>query len=133
MQATIRESLVTLVNDAYVAAYPSIPIVYDNQPFDRNSPPMLWVEFEIKFAGGKQAGMSASPRTRISGWVYVTVWAKDGLGTKTSLSILDWFSQQTGYARPLGVTLEAPQPEFVSSPPGWHCEQLKLHFYSAPT
>lgn len=131
-QANIRASVIGAVNAAYVAAYPLVPIVYDNAAFDRNSPPAMWVEFEIKFAGGDQVGMSLIPRTRVHGFVYVSVWAREGTGSKASLQMLDWFAGQVGYASVGGVFLQAPEPVSGKGPPGWYLEQSKFYFYTAP-
>lgn len=132
MQAQIREGLITLVSAPFAAAYPAVSLVVDNAPFDRNHPPPLWVEYEIKWAGGEQIGMAQSPKTRIHGWLYVTVWAREGTGSKKSLSIVDWFNSQLKYGYISGVNLQAPQPESVTAPTGWYLEQIKLYFYSDP-
>lgn len=132
MQVQIRESLITLVKAPFNTAYPGVPLVTDNMPFDRNKPPPQWVEFEIKWAGGSQVGMAARPKTRLHGWLYVTVWVKENTGSKTALTAVDWFNTQLGYAEVPGVHLQAPQPESVVPPKGWYAEQLKLYFYSDP-
>lgn len=132
MQAQIREALITLVNAPFAAAYPDIPLVVDNQAFDRNSPPSMWVEYEIKWAGGQQVGMSADPKTRTHGWLYVTVWAREGTGSKASLSVIDWFNSRLKYAAIAGAQLQAPQPESVTPRIGWYIEQLKLYFFTDP-
>lgn len=133
MQAAIREALVGAVNADYVLAFPGVPIVYDNAAFDRNSPPPLWVEYEIMFAGGDQVGMSFVPRTRVHGFVYVTVWSRAGAGSKVNLSMLDWFSTQLAYRSFSGVQLQAAEPVGGGQPAGWFSEQIKLYFYTAPT
>lgn len=133
MQAAIRESLVGLVAGAFEAAYPNVPIEYPNKDaVDRNSPPPLWVEFEIKWADGEQVGMAANPKTRFHGFLYVTVWARRGDGTKVSAEVIDWFINQLKYASPTGVCMQAPEPSTPTPPNGWYLEQLKLYFYSAP-
>ena len=131
-QETIRDTLNGLVNVDYPLMYPDTAIVYDNQAFDRNSPPSLWVEYEIKFAGGSQIGMAAKPKTRIHGFVYVTVWAKEGAGTKTSARMIDWFTNKLQYASSNGVLLQAAEPVPDKGPVGWYTEQIKLYFYANP-
>jgi hypothetical protein len=132
MQALIRESLIGLVRNDYIAAYPTIPIVFDNAPFDRNNPPAQWVEYEIKFSGGSQIALAALPKTRIHGFLYVTVWVREGTGSKTALTMLDWFAARLQYRAANRVQLQAAEPVPDSSPSGWYCEQLKLYFYSDP-
>lgn len=133
MQAAIRESLVGLVAGAYEAAYPAVPIEYPNKiAIDRNAPPAMFVEYEIKFMDGAQVGMAAAPKTRVHGFLYVTVWARAGAGTKDQALMIDWFMARLGYARPAGVQLQAPQPETPTAPTGWYLEQLKVYFFSNP-
>lgn len=133
MQALIRESLIGLVRDNFLVAYPTVPIVFDNAPFDRNSPPAQWVEYEIKFSGGGQIAVAALPKTRIHGFLYVTVWVREGSGSKRALTMLDWFAQNLQYKSANRVHLQAAEPVSDSSPAGWYCEQLKLYFYADPT
>lgn len=133
MQAAIRESLVGLVAGDFEAAYPNVPIEYPNKDaVDRNNPPSMCVEYEIKWMDGVQIGMASAPKTRLHGFVYVTVWARRGDGTKASSEVIDWFSSRLKYASPTGVCLQAPEPSTPTPPIGWHLEQLKLYFYSAP-
>jgi hypothetical protein len=133
MQAAIREALISAVNADYVAAYPTVPIVYDNAPFDRNKPPPLWVEFEVKFVDGNQIGMAWAPKTRTHGFVYVTIYAKEGTGSKAALLMLDWFSTKLGYHSVGGVNLQAPSPVGDGSPKGWYTEQMKLYWWHDPS
>lgn len=134
MQAAIREALIGAVNTDYVLVYPGVPIVYDNAAFDRNNPPPMFAEFEIKFAGADQVGMSVQPRTRVHGFVYVTVWSRAGTGSKANLAMLDWFSAQLAYRTVSGIQLQASEPVGAMVPPaGWFMEQIKLYFYTSPT
>jgi len=131
-QETIRDTLNGLVSVDFPLAYPDIPIVYDNQPFDRNNPPERWVEYEIKFNGANQIGMAMNPKSRIHGFVYVTVWSKEGAGSKTSARLADWFTQKLQYASSNGVLLQAAEPVPDKPPVGWYIDQLKLYFYANP-
>lgn len=133
-QVGIRNDLVNSIEGAYEVAYPGVPIAYPNAPFDRNNPKPLWCEFEIKFNGGDQIGISSSPHTRLHGFVYFSVWARSGAGLTESLSILDWVSTRLGYLSLPGLQVQAPQPESVAAPPpGWSIEQVKFYFFSSPT
>lgn len=132
MQAAIREALISAVNADFAAAYPTIPIVYDNAPFDRNNPPATWVEYEVRFEDGAQVGLAQAPLTRLHGFVYVTVWAKEGAGSKQSLALLDWFSSQLKYKSVGGVNLQAPSPGGDGSPKGWYTCMLKFYWHSDP-
>ncbi len=132
--ADIRESLISAVNADFVAAYPNVPIVYDNAPFDRNKLPDAWVEYEIKFSGSEQIGASISPKTRIHGFVYATAWVREGTGSKRALSMIDWFAVRLGYLVVDGIQLQAAEPVGNTGvPKGWYMECLKLYFFSRPT
>lgn len=131
-QEAVRDALVEAVRVPYLAAYPNVPIVFPNAPFDRNSPPPIWVEYEIKFNGAGQVGMSQVPRTRVHGFLYVTVWAREGTGVRESLRMLDWFSEHLAYRSFDPVLLQAAEPVSDSPPVGWNIEQLKLYFYTKP-
>lgn len=128
----VREALIALVNADYVAAYPLIPIVYDNKSFDRNNAPVQWVEYEVKFAGADQVGMSVDPKTRTHGFLYVTVWTKEGEGWRTTGDLLGWFSDKLKYRSTNGVNLQAAELVSDKPPAGWFCEQIKLYFYTGP-
>lgn len=133
MQVSIRDSLISAVNADFKVAYPTIPIVYDNAAFDRNSPPDSWVDYEIDFHGGDQIGMEQNPRTRVSGFVYVTVWARAGAGSRAPLAILDWFAAKLGYTAQGEARLQAPEPSGNKAPKGWFAATLKIYFYADPT
>lgn len=131
MQVAIREALIGAVNADYLLAFPGVPIVYDNMAFDRNTPPPMWVEYEVKFAGADQIGMSFVPKTRTHGFVYVTVWAREGAGSKANLTMLDWFTGKLAYKTFSGVNLQASEPVGGGQPQGWFMEQIKLYFHTS--
>lgn len=128
----IRSALVSFVDAPYKAQYTSIPIVYDNQEFDWNNPPAQFVTFEIDFQSSNQVGMSADPRTRIKGFVYVCVYVRSGTGSKNALTMIDWFANLLKYARIGNVLLHEPEPEPSRAPKGWFTSHLKLYFVSDP-
>lgn len=134
MQVSIRDALVQAIHADFIAAYPSIPIVYDNAAFDRNSPPPTWVEYEVAFLGGDPIGMAQNPRTRLAGFVYVTVWTRAGTGSRASLAIGDWFATKLAYKSFSGVMVQAAEPGDEGAPPsGWFTRLVKFYFYADPT
>lgn len=132
MQYDVRAALIGAIDASFASAYPGKKIVYDNTAFDRNNAPDVWVEFEVKFGGGHQIGMSATPKTRVWGFLYVTVWTKDGAGWKQGDVIADWFATQLKYGSFGGVNLQAPEPVDEKGPTGWHLSAIKLYFYTGP-
>ena len=130
MRTTIRQEVVNFVNADFVSAFPAVPIHYDNQPFETNSPQDLFVTLEIRPYAGFQISMSATPKTRIKGFIYVTCYSKTGSGTVPSLQILDWMETKLGYKN-LGITqIEAPSPVEGEILKGWHTEGVKFAFYA---
>ena len=133
MLNTIRQEITALVATPFAAAYPGIPLVTDNAPFDWNAPPPFFVTLEVKFYSGNQISMSANPKTRYKGYVYVTTYAKEGTGSATSLNALSWFATNLGYKRTTSVQIEAPEPSGMGSPKGWFTEESKFYFYADET
>ena len=133
MLTTIQTEVVTRVNSAYVAAYPTVPIVYDNGPFDWNNPPALFVTLEVVFYAGQQINLGIGPKTRHTGFVYVTVYAKEGTGALASRGILDWMAARLGYATLTHVQIEAPQPVGGSNVKGFATQEMKFAFYADET
>lgn len=133
MQTDVRDAIVTAVSGPFEAAFPGVAIVYNNGPFDWNNPPAEFVEFEVEFYAGKQIGMSSTPKTRLSGYVYVSARKRDGTGHRTALQTLDWFSATLGYAILGRIQFQAPDPDGTATPPGWYIERLKIAFFADPT
>lgn len=132
MQTAIRDALVAFIDPLFKAAYPTIPVVYDNGPFDWNSPPQTFVEVETKFYAGEQVNMSANPKRRLMGYVYVCVRTRRGIGTREATQIIDWFSETLKFARVGTVTLEAPEPDEPAETQAWYLQDLKVAFKSDP-
>jgi hypothetical protein len=130
LYSNIISSITGLIFPSVSAAFPSIPIVINNGPFDRDNAPPLWVEVEIDFMNAGQIGPSAIPKTRQRGYVYVCVYARDGTGINASANLLGWFASQLGYARINGVQLQAPEVSSEAPARGWHMLPLKVQFYA---
>lgn len=136
MIVAIRDALVALVYADFIAAYPTVPIVTDNAPFDWNAPPERFVEFEVRHYAGAQIGLSASPRTRLRGFVYVSVNCRAGMGSKPALELLDWFIAALEYkivaASGVRISLQEADPTGVEVLKGWYSERLRVSFHADP-
>ena len=84
----------------------------------------------MKFSGGNQIGVSFAPKTRVHGFVYVSVWCREGTGSKKALAMCDWFSDALAYKSQGGVQLQAAEPVGGNSPVGWYVEGIKLYWYA---
>jgi|SRR6185312_7184592 len=131
-QTSAREALVALVGAPFAAAYPGVPLVHDNSPFDWNNPPPLFVRFEVQFYGGDQVGASFTPRSRLRGVVYATAYAREGAGTREPKALLDWFAQRLRFARAAPVNLQAERPAGSAEVRGYYTEQIGIPFYTDP-
>ena len=129
MKEAAQKEIVTWFDAAYRAQYPTVPIVYENQPFDWNNLPDTFIEFEVRFDSGQQINLG-SPKTRHGGYIYVTVWTKEGKGTIASKKMLDWTDDRLGYKTLATVQIEAPEPDEGSPNKGWHLEGSKFRFYA---
>jgi hypothetical protein len=129
MKEAIQKEIVTWFDAAYRAQYPTVPLVYENQPFDWNNLPDTFVEFEVRFYSGDQINLGA-PKTRHGGYIYVTVWTKAGTGTLATKRIIDWVDDRLGYKSLATVQIEAPEPDEDAPNKGWHLEGTKFRFYA---
>jgi hypothetical protein len=128
----IATAIKTRVYADFVAAYPNVPIVFDNDPFDWNAPPVQFVQFEVEFEDGAQIGISPAPKTRKRGCAYVTVLTREGAGNLTALDITDWFADKLGYYQTIRLHLQAPQPQVARAPTGWRHDALRVGWYADP-
>lgn len=131
-QLEVRDAIVGAVDTPFRAAFPNVPVIYDNGPFNYNNPPDEYVECEVVFYAGQQVGMSSTPQTRLRGYAYISVHRRAGLGVRASLGVLDWFSASLGYANLGRLQMQAPDPDGNATPPGWHVEKLKIGFTANP-
>lgn len=128
----IRDAIVARVLDGYPAAFPDVPLITENAPFDYNNPPETFTELDIEFHDGKQLNVAVDPKTRYHGCVYLTVTTREGKGTRGTLAILDWAAGHLGYYRTLRLNLQAPEPHETRPPKGWYSKALKVDFYADP-
>lgn len=131
MYETIRAALKQAVVDSgFAAAFPGVPVVYDNDPFDWGNPPERFVNVVIEFQGGAQIGMSSSPKTRVHGHAYICVYTREGLGAKVSAQIQKHFHDTFKY-RTIGAShLQEPEPMGSDRRRGFYIEDLKVSFYA---
>lgn len=122
----------TYLQPLFQAAYPSIPIVFDNSPFDWNKTPDLFVEVELEFFGGSQVGISSNPKRRVSGYLYFTVYARAGTGTRESLRMVDWFNDAMKFSTIGGCQWEVPEPDPSEPSRGYYLTPTKVSFRSNP-
>lgn len=132
MFETIRQAITTAIKVPYETAFPSYPLVFQNGPFDWNSPPPIYTEVEIEFLGGQQIGAAAAPKTRTYGFVYVTVTMRDQTGTAVCNQVLDWIAPVLEYKKFGPAQMQAAEPDGSATMKGWYQKHLKVSFYADP-
>ncbi len=137
MLTEIRDALVAAVESPFAAAFPLMPMVVDNGPFDWNNPPALFVEYQVEFNWGKRMTLGGPLKTRIMGFVYATVRAGKGTGDRKALQVQDWFCAKLGEASLVApgyrIILQAPRPEPLPDWNGWGSRGVKFSFTADPT
>jgi hypothetical protein len=125
----IRDALVGMIHPAFTTQFPDLPIVWDNQPFDRNAQPERFVEVSVEFLDAAQVALGLNPKTRVNGTVCVTYVCRSGLGAREALAVLDWFSTFLKY-RVLGsLQLREPRVNPGDAIPGWYTPTLHVPFH----
>jgi hypothetical protein len=137
MLETIREALVQAVHADFAAAFPGVPLVHDNAPFNWAEPPDRFVSYEVEFTAGRQIAVAGDPKTRYHGFVYITAYLRDGLGTKWCSQVLKWFDKPNLAYRVLSATgtsinLEALDTTGSSKAKGFRCEHAKVSWRANP-
>lgn len=132
MQAQIREDIITAVKAPFEAAFPGIALVFDNAPFDWNSPPDRYICVEVEMHHGRTIGMRAEPKTRLSGFVYVEAHSRAGLGSKWGLQVHDWITDTLQYKRKGLAQIQHAEPDGSTPAKGFYIQSLKLYFYADP-
>lgn len=127
----VQDSLITNVEAAVKLQFPTIPVYYDNQPFDANNPPPVYIDVEVEFYASEPTGVGAQ-KSRHRGFLYVSVVMKEGTGSRTARQVHDWFIQRLAYQNIDPVQFEEPLPNGSTTSRGWKAYELKIPFFSRP-
>lgn len=132
MRETIRQAVTTAIQGPYDSAFPNAPVVFQNAPFDWNNPPALFTEMEIEYLGGRQIGAAAEPKTRLYGYVYASVKARDGTGSAQCNLILNWIASALEYKKLGPAQFQASEDDGSTTSKGWYQKHIKVSFYADP-
>jgi len=131
MYDTLQPLVISAVDAAYRAAFPNVPIVYGNDPFDWNNAPETFVTLEVIVNGGRPIGSNADPKTRYPGYVYVCAQTRAGAGSGLNRQIITWFITALKYRAIGAMRLQEPEPDTDGdAPAGWYSDDLKVSFYA---
>ena len=136
MRTPIRNAVIGFITANCLPAISGIPVVFDDDPFDWSFPPNRFIHIQTVFNTARQLNMSAAPKSRISGAVYITHCNKVGQGEVLAATALDAVSGPLEYAIVLAtgyrVNFREMEPLDLGSPPGWHYVENRSRFYADP-
>lgn len=132
MTPDIVSNIYAFINSVYPVQYPNGTLVLENQPFDFNSAPALFLELEVEFSDSLQANLSVTPKTRYIGAVNVTAYMREGTGTLEGMRQLAWLAEQLKYRTLPLLQLENPKILPSQGPRGWAAKLLTVPFVSDP-
>lgn len=124
-----RDILATLVDTAWKAQYPAIPIFHENTkqiPLDAVGNTFLLVA--ITFHDTLRTSVDLSPISESHGFITLRLFAKEGTGVRTTLGMTDFLTTTLKYQTPSGVTLDCPTPGRTQQQDGWTSTDLNVPF-----
>lgn len=125
-----RDALVFHLNTAWPAAYPTVPIYYENTlHVDLDSVGDAFVRAEVTFSDAVQASVETNPLTRVQGALYLVLMTREGLGTRTMLGYMDYLTGLFKYRTLNGVQTGAPAPMRTLMKDGWYYQELAVPFW----
>ena len=124
-----RDALVAHINMGWTTTYPSTSIFYDNTlKIDLNSVGDCFLRVEIDFMDAVQADIDLSASHDVTGQVVLTVFTKQGTGTRTKLSMFDYLTSLFKLVKVSGVQCSVPRPGKRTEKSGWVSEELLVEF-----
>ena len=125
-----RDALVTYIDATWRAAYPGVEIFYENtRQVDLDTVGDKFVTVAIDFTDTLRMDMDAAPTSRSFGEVSFRLFAKEGVGTRTTLQMFDFLQAAMKYRAVSGVTLQCPTPGPKRSASGWMSFDLDVPFF----
>lgn len=132
----IRDAIVEFTESAFRTMHPDVPIVFNNGPFNWNSPPELSMHVEVEFNHGHRISLGGSLKTRILGMVYATARTAPQKGHRVCLNLLTpitvGLSEIALSAPGYRIVTQAVIPAGVSDVPGLYGEAVKVAFHADP-
>jgi len=124
-----RDAIVAYLNPLLVSQYPSLLILYENTArVDLDTVGSCFIRIRIDFTDSLRMGLDASPGTDSHGEVILTVFAKDGVGSRDALSKINFLRETLKYKVLSGVTLDVPRPGKKQPRDGWTSNDLIVPF-----
>lgn len=124
-----RDSIVTALEGAWPAAYPSVPVFYDNASVNDHDNKSEFLGCAIEFDDSNQANIGPSPLLRTYGMITLTLGVKAASGSRTSLQRADFLINLFRFSKKGGVVCKAPHPLPPSTVNGWFLTEIVVPFH----
>jgi hypothetical protein len=116
-----RSSVFSEIKTWAEAAFPAIPVVYENGPVpDEDKIGPIWLDVEIRWYSGTVASVGASPRTRMTGVVSIMCFHREGEGTGLPDDVVDSATLALQTRRIGGAVMGAAQRVIPTCLRGWY-------------
>lgn len=125
-----RESLVTALNSALTSGFPGTKVFYENTTqIDLDKVGVMFVAVAIDFDDSIRMTIDPTATSKTFGEISLTVFAKEGQGTKSALQLFDFTTALLKYGSFGEVTTECPRPGRKISKQGWMSMELAVPFF----
>lgn len=113
-----------------MSAFPDVPVIYENTTEadeDRIEDTYLFVK--IDFVDSAQVTLGVAPEKRRYGVLVVDIRTKRGLGTRSTLGLVDALETMTSCKRVVGVQFEASRLTKSKTVGDRECREMITPFY----
>lgn len=121
-----RDTIVAYLEGAFAG----LPRFYeDTETVDLDVVGDQFLEICIEFVDAYQATIGTSPIDRTLGFVVLSVFTREGKGSRTALQVFDTIKQATKFRNLGKVQLETPRPGDVERKNGWVNREILVPFW----
>lgn len=121
-----RDTIVAYLEGAFAG----LPRFYeDTETVDLDVVGDQFLEICIEFVDAYQATIGTSPIDRTLGFVVLSVFTREGKGSRTALQVFDTLKQATKFRNLGKVQLETPRPGDVERKNGWVNREILVPFW----
>lgn len=125
-----RQAIVTQMETAWVAAFPSVKVFFENapqpDPATRADPFMLLF---IDFDDAEQMTLGSNDLMRVHGNVQFMPYVKEGTSTKLIFEMMDWLLVNMAITQLGDVSMQDASPVKELIYEGWFSKGVRIPFY----
>ena len=122
-----RDDLATLISTGLTGI--GVPVFWENTlSVDMDTVGPRFIRIEIDFDNARQVTMDGVPVHETLGEIYFTLFTREGLGTRSTLALLDTISDVVKYKLASRVTTWTPTPGRKDYKNGWYVQELVVPF-----